>query len=177
MKFKIHELKILPQYFEDVKCGHKTFELRKDDREFQTGDILMLKEFNQNKKYKTINETETNFSGKKVLRQIKYILKDIEGLNKNYAILGIKPIDKDIELEWKSGMTEWGKIFCPMIDKEVMTYYPNGTPAYDTMTNPFIDEDGNIYYYEYDQDEGCWRDGVFGMYDAEEYINLNEVKF
>lgn len=176
---KIHELKILPQYFIDVTNGKKTFELRKNDRDFHVGDILMLKEFNQDKQYETMEEGFlSNFSGKKILRQISYILKDIEGLNKDYVILGVKALDEDIELEWKSDMVEWGEIFCPMIGIEVMTYYPNGIPAYDTITNPFINEDGEVYYYKYDQDEGGWyEDTMFSMCDADEYINLDEVIF
>lgn len=175
---KIHELKILPQYFNAVVSNKKTFELRKDDRGFQVGDILMLKEFNLQEKYETIDGAETYFSGKKVLRQISYILKDESesmGLSKDYAILGIKPIDEDVELEWKSDMNEWGEIYCPMIGKKVMTYYPNGVPAYDSITNPLIDEDGEIYYYKYDHDEGGWHEDVFSMCNAEEYINLKEV--
>ena len=35
---KTHDLKILPEYFEAVTSGMKTFELRKDDRGFATGD-------------------------------------------------------------------------------------------------------------------------------------------
>lgn len=34
---KKHELKILPQYFQAVWSGIKTFELRKDDRDYQLG--------------------------------------------------------------------------------------------------------------------------------------------
>ena len=40
-----HELKILPQYFEAVKSGHKNFELRKDDRNYQVWDLITLREF------------------------------------------------------------------------------------------------------------------------------------
>ena len=40
---KIIELKILPEYFEAVKSGKKTFELRKNDRDFCVGDILILR--------------------------------------------------------------------------------------------------------------------------------------
>ena len=36
-----HELKINPQYYEDVKIGLKPFEIRKNDREFKLGDILV----------------------------------------------------------------------------------------------------------------------------------------
>ena len=32
---KIHELKILPKYYEKVLSGEKRFELRKDDRNFK----------------------------------------------------------------------------------------------------------------------------------------------
>lgn len=35
---KEHALKILPEYFEDVVIGKKTFELRKNDRGFALGD-------------------------------------------------------------------------------------------------------------------------------------------
>ena len=177
---KIHELKILPQYFNAVIEGEKTFELRKDDRGFKVGDVLMLKEFSLNEKYETIEGAETYFSGRKILREINYILKDVSekmGLEKDYAILGIKPIDEDIELEWKSNMIEWGNIYCPMIGKEVMTYYPNRVPAYDSVTNPLVNEDGEVYYYKYDHDEGGWHEDIFSMCDADEYINIEEILF
>ena len=38
-----HELKIYPKYFEDVISGKKTFEVRKNDRKFNIGDILILR--------------------------------------------------------------------------------------------------------------------------------------
>lgn len=34
----IHELKILPEYYEEVKCGNKNFELRKNDRDYKVYD-------------------------------------------------------------------------------------------------------------------------------------------
>ena len=40
-----HELKILPDYFHDVVRGLKKAELRKDDRDYKVGDVLLLKEF------------------------------------------------------------------------------------------------------------------------------------
>ena len=40
-----HELKIWPQYFCRVKDGTKTFEVRKNDRGFQPGDTVVLREY------------------------------------------------------------------------------------------------------------------------------------
>ena len=51
-----HELKILPPYFEAVIDGRKTFEIRKDDRGFQAGDTVMLREYDP--EYKGYHRSE-----------------------------------------------------------------------------------------------------------------------
>lgn len=42
---KTHELKLDVKYFDKVKNGTKNFEIRKNDRDFKVGDILILKAF------------------------------------------------------------------------------------------------------------------------------------
>ena len=42
----IHNLKIYPTYFADVKSGIKTFEIRRNDRNYKIGDVLNLCEYN-----------------------------------------------------------------------------------------------------------------------------------
>jgi len=43
----IHELKIIPDYFNDVASGKKAFEIREvSDREFHIGDYMALDEYN-----------------------------------------------------------------------------------------------------------------------------------
>lgn len=39
-----HELKIIPKYFVPVAAGVKRFEIRKNDRSFQVGDNVLLRE-------------------------------------------------------------------------------------------------------------------------------------
>lgn len=40
-----HELKIWPKYYCRVANGEKTFEVRNNDRDFQTGDFVTLCEY------------------------------------------------------------------------------------------------------------------------------------
>ena len=77
---QIHELKILPKYFEDVNCRIKNFELRKDDREFMPGDLIVLREYENGE-----------YTGKEIKNiPIRYILRDCPeyGLKEGYCILG-----------------------------------------------------------------------------------------
>ena len=40
-----HKLKCWPQYFDAIKRGDKPFEVRRDDRGFQKGDVLVLQKY------------------------------------------------------------------------------------------------------------------------------------
>ncbi|EAF0246019.1 DUF3850 domain-containing protein, partial [Listeria monocytogenes] len=44
---KLHELKTMSEYFAAVAEGRKTFEIRKNDRDFKIDDYLLLKEFEE----------------------------------------------------------------------------------------------------------------------------------
>lgn len=41
----VHALKEHPEHFENVISGKKLFEIRKNDRDFKTGDLLALNEY------------------------------------------------------------------------------------------------------------------------------------
>ncbi|HOX60872.1 MAG TPA: DUF3850 domain-containing protein [Candidatus Magasanikbacteria bacterium] len=45
-----HEKKILPEYFQKIFDGEKTFELRLADWQCSPGDILVLREWDEDKK-------------------------------------------------------------------------------------------------------------------------------
>lgn len=46
---RVHELKTWPAYFECVWDGEKTFEVRLDDRGFQKGDQVVLREWDRHR--------------------------------------------------------------------------------------------------------------------------------
>ena len=81
----LHELKTLPQYYARVTDLQKTFEARKNDRDFQVGDILRLKEW-----YPKENE----FTGYFMEFKIEYILHGGQfGIENGYVVMSIKPFD------------------------------------------------------------------------------------
>lgn len=50
----VHHLKIWPKYYERVLNGSKTFEVRENDRDYQTGDLVVLQEWDpKTKEYTT----------------------------------------------------------------------------------------------------------------------------
>lgn len=48
MSYRIHRLKTVQPYFNEVLSGEKPWELRKMDRDFQIGDKVLLEEYNSN---------------------------------------------------------------------------------------------------------------------------------
>ena len=83
-----HELKILPEFFQAVKRGDKRFELRKKDRNYQVGDMLILQEW-----------TGGEYTGDSIARFITYVYngKGKFGLAEGYCILGIAPLPKEVK--------------------------------------------------------------------------------
>jgi hypothetical protein len=43
---KVHVLKTWPLFFDAQASGEKTFEVRRNDREFEVGDVLVLRRWN-----------------------------------------------------------------------------------------------------------------------------------
>lgn len=111
----LHNLKCWPKFYADVESGAKTFEVRKNDRHFQVGDFLRLREWN----------STTGYSGDALYVEVTYVLRALDmpegssynALHKGFVVLGFKrsnrsrahmkcknfPTDADVEAE-KRGM-------------------------------------------------------------------------
>lgn len=63
---KQHDLKCYPPYFEAVDSGVKMFECRYNDRDFQVGDELLLREYG----------LEIGYTGRILVKKIVYMLSD-----------------------------------------------------------------------------------------------------
>lgn len=73
-----HRLKLAKMFFDAVDTGKKSFELRKNDRNYQIGDILELHEMSDGEETGRVTE-----------KQVIYILEGFKGLEEGYCILGL----------------------------------------------------------------------------------------
>jgi len=88
-KGRVHELKTWSAYFNEVLMGRKTFEVRKNDRDFKVGDILTLVEGDLWGDYP---EGKRWFpTGRKLSRRVTAILHGGNfGIENGYCIMAIQ---------------------------------------------------------------------------------------
>lgn len=91
---KLHELKIKHEYLIDIDLGLKTFELRKNDRDYQVGDLIHFIDVGRINTTIDKDDAEPTID-ENALYKIAYILKDVPeyGLDEKYCILGIKRLE------------------------------------------------------------------------------------
>lgn len=82
-----HDVKVWTGYYDALASGRKTFELRRNDRDFLAGDTLRLREWNPD---------HERYTGRAVDRLISYVLEgpaaEQLGLQPGFAVLGLKGI-------------------------------------------------------------------------------------
>ena len=76
-----HELKILPEYYNAIARGEKTFEVRFNDRGYKVHDILRLRE-----------HSNGTYSGRWLDAEVTYLLDDTNYCKEGYVVLSIKII-------------------------------------------------------------------------------------
>lgn len=86
-----HTLKVLIKYADAIMDGTKTFEVRKNDRNFKVGDKIVF-EVVANEGYAVGAAARHPLNG--ATYRIDYILDDFEGLAQKYVALAISKEDK-----------------------------------------------------------------------------------
>ena len=86
-----HELKVKSEYFHSLQPGEKTFEVRRDDRGFQKGDVLWLHEFERSRW-----GPRDQYSGNATYARIDYILTGGQlGIEPGYVVMALTFLLKD----------------------------------------------------------------------------------
>jgi hypothetical protein len=85
-----HELKTLAPYWDALQRGEKNFEVRRDDRGFQKGDVLLLHRMRPGRP--ADYDCHPHDGSKKTLRRkITYILTGGQlGVEPGYVVLGLR---------------------------------------------------------------------------------------
>lgn len=77
-----HRLKLAKMFFDAVDTGNKSFELQKNDRNYQIGDVLELHEMSDGEETGRVTE-----------KQVIYIMEGFKGLEEGYCILGLSEVE------------------------------------------------------------------------------------
>ena len=81
----MHILKTWPEQFQAVWDEIKPWEFRKNDRNYEVGDILLLEEWDNEKK---------KFTTREIKARVVYMLKEGFGLPEGFVILSLAEIKK-----------------------------------------------------------------------------------
>ena len=86
-----HELKIWPKFFDLVRRGRKPFEVRRDDRGFQEGDTLLLREYDPD---------DDGYTGRELTCLVTCVVAGVDvGVKSGYVVMGIKAMGSCIAEE------------------------------------------------------------------------------
>ncbi|HTT74233.1 MAG TPA: DUF3850 domain-containing protein [Thermoplasmata archaeon] len=83
-----HRLKCWPGHFEPLLVGAKRWEIRKNDRGFNVGDVLILSEF-QRDGIDESGHTTGFFTGRSVRRKVTWVW-DVGDLFPGFVVLDIE---------------------------------------------------------------------------------------
>lgn len=91
-----HELKTLAPYWDALRTGEKTFEVRRDDRGFQRGDTVALHRMSDDRpsQYDSGPSHDPRYGYKRTLRfTITYILTGGQlGIEPGYVVMGLRKL-------------------------------------------------------------------------------------
>lgn len=81
----IHQLKTWPEFFEHLWTGRKTFEIRKNDRNFRPGDQLLLDEYCRDKR---------RYTGRQAEATVALVIHEAPGLMKGHVVMSINVFNR-----------------------------------------------------------------------------------
>ena len=89
---KEHILKTWADYWDAISSGEKNFEVRRDDRGFQKGDMLVLRRMVKDYKGSWVEDrTHSDNRPKDTHRKITFILTGGQlGIEPGYVVMGLK---------------------------------------------------------------------------------------
>jgi hypothetical protein len=87
MTKQMHEIKTINPYFSDMWNGNKPFEIRREDRGYNLGDVLWSREYNPN---------DNTYTGREMLCSVDYMIApgEFAGLSPGYCAMGCEVLQR-----------------------------------------------------------------------------------
>ncbi len=76
-----HDLKVMPAFFQPLYSKQKTFEIRRNDRDFKVGDVLNLRE----------HSLARGYSGRSCIRRVTYLTDYAQ--RSGFVVLAVTPLE------------------------------------------------------------------------------------
>ena len=94
---KNHELKTDPDVFQQTWEGRKTFEIRKNDRDYQSGDVLILRETRFSGEAMRNDAAKLMYTERSVVQAVTSILHGpIYGLAEGWCVMSVSNLWKSL---------------------------------------------------------------------------------
>lgn len=96
-----HQLKTHPPYFDAILDGSKPFEVRRNDRGFEVGDILRLREWDPNQLVvMPWGPFSGDYTGREVSKRVTYVLGYSPsgprfGVEPGYVVMGLADLPEE----------------------------------------------------------------------------------
>lgn len=82
---KIHKLKTIQPFFDFVWSGMKNFDIRKNDRDFRCGDLLLLQEY---------DESLQRYGEHEILVEVTFLLNDVRYCKEGFVIMQFRELKR-----------------------------------------------------------------------------------
>ncbi len=91
---KMHDLKSWPEFFAPLADGTKAFEVRNNDRHFNVGDVLHLREW---------DDRNGTYTGRSIKKRVTYILEGggsgfiapRAGIFRNFVVMSLADVEPE----------------------------------------------------------------------------------
>lgn len=95
----VHQLKTHARYWDAVENGSKTFEVRRNDRAFQTGDILELEKVENDPPHAYVTAPGHRFSKMVIRKRVSYLLQGGQfGIDPAFCVLGLQDVEEPTDV-------------------------------------------------------------------------------
>lgn len=88
MDTRIHNVKIWPEFFDEVQTGERPVEMRIDDRGYEAGDTIRLEEWDPGKMTYTGRVTEKKIIHVMKITELRAEIRTLLGINPSPAKMG-----------------------------------------------------------------------------------------